>query len=110
MHDMKTDELDAVLLFLFAINNDIVVCLHHTHTHTHTLQLCMSEHKYTCYTVCVCVCVQVEELLRVLLSLLTTSSYQDSLASALWGRGLVILVLVQAQSMAVRLLAIKVSQ
>ncbi len=51
---------------------------------------------------------QQEELLRLLLNLLTRSSSRYILADLLWDKGLVFLVLIQNQSMGVRLLAIKV--
>ena len=48
-----------------------------------------------------------EELLQLLFGLLTTSS-PHGLAETLWNKGLPLLVLIRAESMAVRLLTIKV--
>ena len=51
---------------------------------------------------------QLEDLLRLLLNLLASSVCRHILADLLWDKGLILLVLVQNQSMAVRLLTIKV--
>ena len=51
---------------------------------------------------------QQEEVLRLLYNLLTSSRSSPQLGELLWDRGRVLLVLIQAHSMAVRLLAIKV--
>ena len=48
-----------------------------------------------------------EDLLQLLLSLLTTSA-PAGLASHLWTRGLPLLVLIRAESLSVRLITIKV--
>ena len=52
---------------------------------------------------------QQEETLQLLHSLLTNSQCQYVLGELLWDRGISLLVLIHAQSMAVRLLTIKVS-
>ena len=50
-----------------------------------------------------------EELLEQLLSLLRSAPPPPGLLTALWSRGLPLLVLIRAESMAVRLISIKVS-
>ncbi len=68
------------------------------------------------YPPCLCLAItsltaypQQDELLRLLLNLLTSSVTRYILADLLWDKGLIFLVLIQNQSMAVRLLAIKVA-
>lgn len=51
-----------------------------------------------------------EEILRLLYHLLKGSNCQYILGELLWDKGIPLLVLIRAQSMSVRLLAIKVSR
>lgn len=57
---------------------------------------------------CTCTHIQQEEILRFLHNLLTNCPCQFGLGELLWEKGIPLLVLVRGQSMAVRLLAIKV--
>ncbi len=50
-----------------------------------------------------------EEILRLLYNLLKTAESRYALGDLLWDKGIPLLILTRAQSMSVRLLAIKVS-